>query len=290
MSNAFYTILTSYLFMPLLAMIVGFIAFYVAKKNKLFRNRKVIFLLLLAAALLCIPALLGFFPYVFMPYIYAGLLVFYLILGYYSVIVLRHYMEDLKKEKAFRFVFGFQCIIMFIAAALFSMVFNLCSELKFGIWASTCLLAFIFPPLFWETYNKYMVIPAEIYKGWKYSRSPDDFHEPVDYDRLMVLEIELYRSLDAPSTLKIKAKAPANMPFGSWFKMFLIDHNYKFPGEPIEGRDDKDTYEWIFYVKRSFFLPRRYIDYELTVAENRLREKYTIQAKRVSETNNTIIK
>jgi len=286
MSSAFTTILTSYLLTPLLAIIMGFIAYFMAKKNKLFTNRKQLFIILLIAVLLCIPALTGFIPYSFMPYLYIGLVILYLILGYYNVLILKRFLVNIEeKEKSFALIFMFQFIIMFIGAALFSTVFNLCSELKFGIWACTCLLSFIFPPLFWETYNRYMSIPPEIFKAWNYEKSVALQTNLPDYDRLMVMEIELYKTLKDRSPMKIKAKAPDNIPFGVWFKMFLNDYNYKFPLEPIECQDTVNSYSWIFYVKRSFFLPRKYIDYDLTISQNKIKEKYTIVAKRVSEVN-----
>jgi len=299
MNSTFTTLLSSYLLMPILAMVMGFIAFFVAKRNKLLSNRKLIFYVLLMSVLLCAPALLGFIPYIFMPYLYILLQALYLLAGYYGVIFVRKHLPEMKKKNSsddgerknpFLVIFLFQFVIMFIAAALFSTVFNLCSELKYGIWASTCLLSFIFPPLFWETYNKYMIIPPEIFKTWNYSKSTQTFPAPTDYDRLLVMEIELYKTLADVAPMKIKAKAPDNIPFGVWFKMFLTDYNYKFPRERIEYEDPKDSYSWIFYVKRSFFLPRKYIDHELTVVENRIKEKHTILAKRVSEDKKQEIK
>ncbi len=290
MSFAFSTLLTSYLLTPILAMIMGLISYFMAKKNKLLSNRKMIFLILLISVLLCVPALLGFVHYEFMPYLYVTLMVVYLIAGYYNVLFLKRYLQNVKKENSFPVIFFFQFVMMFIGAALFVTVFNLCSELKFGIWACTCMLSFIFPPLFWETYNKYMSIPPEVFKAWKYSDKEAMPDVIPDYDRLMVMEIELYKTLQDTAPMKIKAKAPDNITFGDWFKLFLIDYNYKFPLEPIEFQDSAVKYSWIFYVKRSFFLPRKYIDYELTILENKIKEKYTILAKRVIEEKNIEIK
>jgi len=291
MSATFTTLLTSYLFMPMLAIIMATIALFMAKKNKLLSNRKLIFFVLLVSVFLCIPALLGLIPYAFMPYLYIVLQVFYMILGYYSVIFLRKHIPNIEKKKnPFLIIFLFQFVVMFVGAALFSTVFNLCSELKYGIWACTCMISFIFPLLFWETYNKYMIIPPEIHKTWSFSKESQTFSTPIDYDRLLVMEIELFKTLADAAPMKIKVKAPHNMPFGVWFKTFLADYNYKFPREQIEYDDPVNSYSWIFYIKRSFFLPRKYIDYDLTLAENRIKEKHTILAKRVSEENNKEIK
>lgn len=290
MSSAFITILTSYLLMPILAIIMGIVAYFMAKKNKLLSNRKLIFYVLLGSVLLCLPALSGFVRYMFMPYFYIAAQILYTVLGYYNVIYLRKYLPQINKSSSFRVIFLIQFIMMFIAAALFSTIFNLCSEYRYGIWACTCLLTFIFPPLFWETYNKYMSIPVEIYKIWKYEDCDISRFEMMDYDKLLVMELELYKTLEDPVPTKIKAKAPDNMPFGVWFYKFLSDYNHKFPLDRIETQSASTPFSWIFYVKRSFFIPRKYIDYDLSIVENRIKEKYTIIAKRVSETDNKEIK
>lgn len=285
------TFMQSYLIMPILAVITGFIAYFLAKKNKLLVNKKLIFYVLLGAVVLCLPGLFGFVDYWFMPYIYLSLQVVYLILGYYNIIFLKRFLPNLKKEKAFLTILIIQFVMMFIAAAFFSLIFNLCNELKYGLWASTCLLIFILPPVLWETYNKYMSIPLEIYKIWTYSSNSDlSSFELMDYNKLLVMEMEIFKTIHDAVPAKIKAKAPDNMQFGIWFHKFLIDYNLKFPLNPIVINDETMPYGWIFYVKRSFFHPRRYIDHELSITENKIKETYTIVAKRVSEDDNTEIK
>lgn len=286
MSPFFASFFSSYLFMPLLAIIFTFIAYFVAKKNKLFRNKKFIFYVLLISLLLSLPALLGFIDYWFMPYVYLSLQLLYGILGWFNIKLVHRFMPDLEK-KPYIAEFLVHFLMMFIGAALFSMIFNLCNELKYGLWACTCLFTFLLPSLYKELYEKYMAIPLEIYKVWKYSNSYDlSPFDKMDYDKLLVMEIEAFKNINDHAPAKIKAKAPDSMSFGVWFQKFISDYNIKFPKQPIEMADGDESYGWIFYVKRSFFHKRRYIDYELSFTQNRLKEKYTIVAKRVSEQTN----
>ena len=287
--------ISSYLLMPLLAIVFGIIAFIMAKRSKLLQNRKLIFFILLVAVALSIPALLGFINYWFMPYIYLALQLFYLVLGSYNIRWLKYFMNKtkggrLKTEKtnekdttSFYVYFFIQFFMMFVGAALFSLVFNLCNGLNYGLWACTCVLPFILPPIYWETYKKFLAIPPEIYKEWRYSENEDlSFFESMDYDRLLVMELELFKMVKDAEPFKLKVKAPDNMPFGVWFQKCLYDYNIKFPQSPIQIQDEnKAFYNWIFYVKQSFFHPRKYIDYELTIDENKIKEKYTIIAKRI---------
>lgn len=283
MSPTILTFITSYLLMPIIALIMAFIAFFIAKKNKLLNNKKLIFFVLLGALLLSVPALLGLIDYWFMPYVYIALQVLYLILGWYAARFIKKNLSKSKDDVPYFLEFGICFLMMFVGAAFFSLIFNLCNELQYGLWACTCLFTFVFPSLLAQTYAIYMEIPLEIHNVWKYSYNEDlSSFELMDYNKLMVMEMEIFKQVDDISPSKVKAKAPDNMPFGVWFQKFLTDYNVKFPRTPIDVMDEK-PYGWIFYIKRSFFHPRRYIDYEKTIVENKIKEKYTIIAKRVSE-------
>lgn len=286
------TFITSYVLMPLLAIIMGVVAYILAKKNKILKNKKLIIYIILGSLTLSLPVFLGFIHYWFMPYAYICLQVLYLILGWYNIKIIRYFYPDLdsvENKKPYYVEFLMHFIMMFIGAAFFSLIFNLCNELQYGLWACTCLLTFIFPTLFKETYNSYLNIPLEIYKVWKYSDKNDlSSFDEMDYNKLQVMELEIFKSVLDSTPSKIKAKAPDNMPFGIWFQKFLTDYNIKFTSTPIEVRDNnsREPYSWIFYTKPSFFLPRHYIDYELSIDENRIKDKHTIVVKRVSEFTN----
>jgi hypothetical protein len=275
-------LLTSFLLMPLLAILFTFIAYLISKKSKLFSNKRSIFYVLLVGLLLSVPGLLGFLDYEFMPYYYIALVILYLILGWANIGWLRMVVPDIRKDRSYVFEFFVHFVIMLIGAGFFSMIFNFCNELQYGLWACTCVLPFIFPSLFYETYLKYMEIPLEIHKIWKFSANEDlsDF-DYMDYNKLTVMELEFFKQVQDKTPTKVKAKTPDNMPFGTWFHKFIVDYNLKFPLTPIELRDNEGEFGWIFYVKRSFFLPRKYVDFELSVIQNKIKETYTIVAKRV---------
>lgn len=283
MSPTILTFISSYLLMPIIAVIMVFIGTFVAKKNKLLKNRKLIFFVLLGALVLSLPGLLGLIDYWFMPYVYLSLQVLYLILGWYASKFIHKMLLKVKDDVPYYLEFGFLFLMMFVGAAFFSLIFNLCNELQYGLWACTCLLPFIFPSLLVKTYNIYMEIPLEVHNVWRYSYNEDlSSFESMDYNKLLVMELEIFKQVNDPAPSTVKAKAPDNMPFGVWFQKFLTDYNIKFPRTPIDVMD-KEAYGWIFYIKRSFFHPRRYIDYEKTIVENKIKEQYTIIAKRVSE-------
>ena len=274
--------LTSYMLMPLLAIVFTLIGYLITKKNQLFSNKKAVLYVLLTGLLLSIPGLLGFLNYDFMPSVYIVLFILYLLIGWGNIGWLRNMIPDLKNGNTpYIIEFLVHFIIMFIGAALFSLIFNLCNELQYGLWACTCVCAFVFPSLFNETYRKYMDIPLEIYKIWYFSQTKDlSEFEYMDYNKLMVLELEFSKQVEDDTPTNVKVKAPDNLAFGVWFQKFILDYNVKFPATPIELAGKEDDFGWIFYMKRSFFLPRKHVDPDLTISENKIKEQHTIIAKR----------
>lgn len=275
---------SSYLLMPLLTIIFGVVAYFIARKNKLLNNKRLIVYLLLSGIVLALPGLAGFMNYNFMPYMYILLVIVYWTAGYYNRMVLRKVFSSSSNEQpSFGIQFLITVSVMLFGAGLFSLVFNLCNELQYGIWASTCLLPFSFPLLYVQTVDCYFAIPLEIYKVWKYSEEYDSDTLYINRDKSIVIDVEVFKSVNDPVAERITGKAPEDVIFGQWFQRMINDCNLKSPSAPIEYRNEGGTYyEWVFYTKPSFFRRRFYIDPEVTLAENKLKRHDVIIAKRVA--------
>lgn len=271
----------TYLLFPVIGFILGGLMFFIAKKNELLSNKKLIFYFLAAVILIALPALLGFIDYWFMPYAYIGLQVVYFFLGWYNLKILEWLIKDINK-KPYYIEFLFVFVIMFAGAALFSLVFNLCNELQYGLWACTCVLPFIFTSVFRKAYHIFMDIPLEVYKTWSYYEQSGGFadSDTIDNNKITVIEMELFRQEADKKPLNIKVKASEDMPFGTWFKVFIDDYNKKSPGSPIVYTDSDDTYRWMFYTTTSFWGRKKYIDPTLTFAGNKIKEHRIVIAKR----------
>lgn len=269
-----------YLLLPLLGIILGAIMFVIAKKNNLLSNKKIIFYFLITCIILALPALLGFIDYWFMPYVYIALMVIYLLLGYWNKLIIKKLIKDID-DKPYYVEFLIVFVITFIAAGLFSLIFNLSNELQYGIWACTCVLPFIFSTLFFKMYKSYMEIPLEVYKIWSYDTQEDFLDsEHFNYDKILVVELELFKQVSDYEPLNIKAKASEEIPFGVWFKVFINDYNKKSPQSPIIYTDYQNSYGWIFYTYTSILGRKKYIDPDLSFAKNNIKEKNSIIAKR----------
>jgi hypothetical protein len=276
----------TYLLLPLAAILLAVVSYFVAKKNGLLSNRKLIFMFLLFCLILALPGLLGFIHYWFMPYVYIVLQVLYFFLGWGFLGIIKE-----TREKPYYVEFTFVFVTMFVGAALFSLVFNLCNDLQYGLWAATCLLPFLFPSVFRKAYYSFLDIPLEVYKLWSYSDEKSDrrTNEMLDSAKVIVIEIELLKQQKDTTPLNIKAKAQEDMPFGMWFKIFIDNYNIKASDLPIVCSDYDNSYGWIFYTLTPVFGFKRHIDPDLSFIANKIKERRTVIAKRArySESGHT---
>jgi hypothetical protein len=296
MNLAIGTFVIMYLLFPLLAIAFAVMCYFVAKKNDLLSNKKLILSFLLFCLVLALPGFLGFIHYWFMPYVYVSLQVLYFFLGWWFSTIVRNAIEkkddkknrskkaeDEKPEsKPYYVEFLLVFITMFIGAALFSLIFNLCNEFQYGLWACTCLLPFIFPSVFRRAHQSFLDIPLEVYKLWFYKDEKAErwTNEMMDSSKVIVVEMELSKQQSDPAPLNIKAKAQENMPFGIWFKVFIDNYNVKSSSAQIAPyATGEDVYGWIFYTLTPIGV-KRHIDPDLTFTENKVKEHRVVIAKR----------
>jgi len=273
-----------YLLLPLIAVAAATVMAVANKKNKFINNKKLIISVLLLSIALAIPGPLGFLGLSYMPWGYIISQIYHITLGSVFVYLMtKYYPDELLSRKLFIIIaLLIACLLGFY---LYQTIFNALSDIKTGIWAATSTFNFVIPLLFWWSYVALLSIPAEIYKIWKYPAAPINLDmEHLDFNRMLVLELEVYKHTNDPEPIKVKVKAPENMMFGNWFYKFIEDYNIKFPKSPVKyNADDNEVYKWIFFIKTSIFKRNIFIDPDRNIRENGISEKVTIYAKRVSE-------
>ncbi|SEB17789.1 TssN family type VI secretion system protein [Pedobacter hartonius] len=273
-----------YLLLPVIVIVSATILVIVNKKNQFVSNKKLITGILSLSLSLAIPGLLGFLGLNFMPWGYVICQLFYLILGCVFVYLMtRYYSNGVLTRKVFIIIaLLISCLLGFY---LYQLAFNWLSTIRIGAWAATSIFNFMIPLLFWWCYAALISIPSEIYKIWQYPVIPIDFDiDHLDFDRMLVLELELYKNSDDAEPVRVKAKAPENMEFGSWFYKFIEDYNLKFPKSNVKYTNERnESFKWIFFIKTSFFKRNIFIDPELDILQNGITDKVTIYAKRVAD-------
>lgn len=271
-----------YVIFPLIALLTGIAAYQINRRIKLLSTKKILLTMLLSTLVLGTPGLLGLLDYDFMPYGYIGLGVLYLIAGMYALLFVEHILSSSDKRKGYRYEIVFLMVQLIMGAALFSLLFNICNEFQYGLWACTCLLPYLFASLYRQTYFSFLDIPLEVYKVWTYDSDKtinpyyfDDSHEPI--------WIDVCKKLDDRIPNRIGARFSNDQIFGEWFQHVIEDNNQKKPEDAIIYHDSGQPFGWIFYVKPSFFHPKRHIDPNMTIFQNKLKASDIITARRVME-------
>lgn len=283
MENITFKFFLLYILLPAIALVTGVTFYFINKKYSLFSTKKLVWTLLLYTVVLGLPGLLGLVDYWFMPYIYIILGVMYFLLGIYNLLLINHlYVEIKNKPYGYEFLFFLAQIIM--GAGLFSLLFNLCNELKYGLWACSCILPFLFISLYRQTYHSFISIPLEVFKLWHYS--PDKRNSPILLgSNEKIVRIELYKKVEDDKLSWLEASFREDLLFGEWFQFCIENNNLEHPTRKIDISDDQNSFGWVFYIKPSFFLPRRYIDPDLSIRKNRITRLHTIIARRIQKEN-----
>ena len=270
-----------YVIFPVIALLAGIVAYQLNRRLKLLSTKKILLTLFVSTLTLGLPGVLGWLDYDFMPFAYIVLGVIYFILGMYAMVVFEYLLPE-KRQESYLYEIVFLVVLSIMGAALFSLLFNLCNELQYGLWACTSLLPFLLPSLYRQTYFSFLDIPLEVYKVWMYDGDKvinpyyfDDSHEPI--------WIDVCKRPEDHVPNRMGARFRDDQIFGEWFQHMIEDNNHKKPEDRILYHDDGQPFGWIFYVKPSFFLPKRYIDPNETIYRNRLKPSDIITARRVRQ-------
>lgn len=276
-----------YILMPLFAVIMMVILSAIRRSQPAIKIRTIIIYVLLCSLCLAIPGISGFAGNLFNPYWYLIAQIVYLILGIIHVnlsdMYFKKHFTSLTKSILFESILTLTCIGF--GGYLFYLIFNLMSKgTGYPIMAATSIFIFAVPLVFHYCYIQLISIPVDIYKTWRYSpeqRLPD--FEGADFDRLMVLNVELSKNLEDANRFRIKAKTlPTGITFGDWFYRVVDDYNHKNPNSIIHLSDQvREPYYWIFYTKKSFFSFRKYIDFDQDITQNSISENDVVICKRV---------
>lgn len=273
--------------MPLLMALVVVVLGAIRKATPAIKIKTIMVYILLCTFSIAIGGFLGFSANQFSPYWYLFAMLFYVGLGIFNVHLLHYYFRKhfqvMWKAILFEIILSITSLIG--GGYLFSILFQWVSQgLGNPYMAATSGTVFLVPLFFYYSYIQFIRIPFDIYKTWQYQpeQKPHDF-KGADFDKLMVLNVELSKTTEDLQRFNIKAKTlPTGITFGDWFHRVVEDYNFKNPNAPIVLADQAGVpYFWIFYVKKSFFSMRKYIDFEKEIADNKLVENQTVICKRV---------
>lgn len=271
-----------------LCSIIGLIGFYInSSKQKaagqLINNRKVLFAYLGFGLLMSTGGFIGMSPTASRSMVYFfALQAAYLGLGALASWLYKKFAPEELSQGKYAGVF-FIMANAFLGMLGFALVFHWYSPSGLAPWYAMCVLPFVLPQFLTTAFNAYRSIPQEIHKVWYFPLHADEVdYDNIDTSTIYMLELEYSKSINDPRITNTKLRAPVSMKFGDWFRSFIENYNYKYESDPIQYTTiDQTPLGWIFYTKPSLLGKSKYIDPDLTIAENKITEKNIILAKRV---------
>ncbi|MBB1149212.1 hypothetical protein H4K35_03540 [Myroides sp. NP-2] len=278
-----------HLIIPTVLIVLAFLLVYLKKKLPFIRAKELILYLLVGGVLLGLPGLFGFAGNTFNPYWYLIGSILYFLMGCIHLNQIRKRFQALDVAEGLSTLFevSISVFMLLFGVLLFTYLFDWLSPFKgYALLSASCSITFFIPLLFGYCFNQFLKIPLSIYKTWNYqlNKQPIDF-EGFDLSKLKVVTLELSKNEGEGHQFRIQAKTlGTGITFGDWFQKVLEDYNFKNASYTIELRNEEGVYyAWIFYVKRSMFHLRHYIDFELDITQNKIKENDVIICKRVME-------
>lgn len=217
---------------------------------------------------------------------FLGMEIIFLAMGILHLWVLRKFFPGLSEDRHdFFSEFFFSLIYVFVGLAAFLHVVDR-FRAPFSFVFATSAIFFLIPTLVYKMYELASLIPVPIYKTWKYPLGQDIKEPTVDeLAQPVIISFEFRKKLNDSEITNFRVKAPRPMKFSKLFYFFILDYNERHPESKIEFVDTKNqtSFDWIFHLKPNFFGSIRHLDFDKTIAANKIKENTVVICKRVSE-------
>lgn len=208
-----------------------------------------------------------------------------LIIGVLHTVFLYKYVPWTDKNK-FLWEFVFSLAIALLGAIFFLLVYHYILEVHVLPYLMLTAITWFFVPFFFvQSFNRYLMIPARIFKKWYYPVGKE-INDPLDSElvSLLVVSFVFHKKMNDPEITTFRAKAPSHMVFGRLFYYFVNDYNERHRGGPIEFLDlENHPHGWVFHHKPNWLSRKRYIDPEQIITDNQIKENSVIICHRIKE-------
>lgn len=215
--------------------------------------------------------------------VYIGLQTGITLLGAIHAIAL--YKLSAWQKDSFLHELIFTLYITVVSALAFVIVYSLCNNTGYSLIFSTAIILFIVPFLIGKTFEYLVAIPEEVYPKWFYPVNGDNDlpEELLEDTNVVIVEFRMLQTdKENSEVIKSRSKLPLKIEFSRFFPAFIDAFNDKNPGRRIEYIDtNKQPHGWNFYLLPKWYQFKTYINPQLTIRENGIKENSIIIAERV---------
>lgn len=219
------------------------------------------------------------------PGFYRGLQTVIFIFGVVHALTL-YRLNSWSAQESFLHEFVFTLYITLLGALAFLLVFGHFNKQSYGLLFSSAFVFFLVPFLIAKCFDFMLMIPDEVYPLWYFPSGEVDLDIPedvMDDESIIVVEFQMAKAKDIDSDIiKSRSKLPLKLELSRFFPIFLDQYNDRNPGTQIQFMDEnKQPYGWNFYIKPKWYQSAIYINPNITIRENGVKENDIIIAERV---------
>lgn len=213
---------------------------------------------------------------------FISLQVYLLIAGAIHLIFFHLYFKQFDAAEIYKEIFIAIVTATFLTAFLI-MILGHFQELEYMLYFLGTMLFFLIPTLCFTLFKTAISIPAKLHKRWFYpvnSRYPAP--QISEMRNIIIVNLVFQKKANDSQIINFKVKAPRGFDFGKLFYYFINDYNEKNPNSQVHYLDDKNQpYGWYFYTKPKWFSSSDYIDPELAIDTNNIKDGETIICQRI---------
>ncbi len=207
----------------------------------------------------------------------------FLILGIIHVNVIYDTFEWALEKKFFPEL-GFTAFLWILGIIPFTLILSLVNDSQLYFWLAGGSIFFIIPLFFVRSFDYAISIPDKILKKWLFPVN-ERIEDPTDDEMKEPFIVSLLIERKAGNDLtQFKIKAPKRIRVGKLFYFFIEDYNDQHPETPIEVVDRfGQPHSWQFYFQPKWggIFGKVYVDPDLTVYQNGIRENSIIICERL---------
>jgi hypothetical protein len=213
---------------------------------------------------------------------FAALQIYFTIAGSFHLILFQSYFKKFDSKKMYTEVF-IACITAMYISVFVIVIAGFFQELSYLLYLVATLLFFIMPTLTYLLYETAISIPARLHKRWFYPlNSKYPAPQASEMRNVIILNLVFQKKANDKQIINFKVKAPKAFDFGRLFYYFINDYNEKNPGGQIKFLDEKEQpFGWYFYTKPKWFGSSEYIDPEIAIDTNNVKDGATIICQRI---------
>ncbi len=213
---------------------------------------------------------------------FISLQVYFLIMGSVHLIFYHQIFKKFNETQMYKEIAIVFNTAMYMAVFLI-IIMGYYDEIGFIYYKLGALLMFIMPTLCHKLFETAISIPARLHKRWFYplnSKYPSPHISEMR--NIVILNLVFQKRATDNHIINFKVKAPRAIDFGRLFYYFINDYNDKNPNSLIHFLDNKnEPFGWYFHTKPEWFSSSTYIDPELSIDTNNIKDGATIICQRI---------